>query len=45
MSDQTRFLLSESDLPRFWYNLNADTPVAPAPVLHPAPSSRSPPTS
>ncbi|HLE16162.1 MAG TPA: TrpB-like pyridoxal phosphate-dependent enzyme, partial [Anaerolineales bacterium] len=35
MSDQTRFLLSESDLPRNWYNLNADTPVAPAPVLHP----------
>jgi tryptophan synthase beta chain len=35
MSDQTRFQLSESDLPRFWYNLNADTPVAPAPVLHP----------
>ncbi|MGE5222212.1 MAG: TrpB-like pyridoxal phosphate-dependent enzyme [Omnitrophica WOR_2 bacterium] len=35
MSDQTRFLLNESDLPRFWYNVNADMPVAPAPVLHP----------
>ncbi len=35
MSDQTRFLLNESDLPRFWYNVNADNPVPPAPVLHP----------
>ncbi len=36
MSDQTRFLLSENDLPRFWYNIQADSPVPPAPVLHPA---------
>ncbi len=35
MSDQTRFLLNESDLPRFWYNVNGDNPVPPAPVLHP----------
>jgi tryptophan synthase beta chain len=35
MSDQTRFLLNESDLPRFWYNVNADSPVPPTPVLHP----------
>ena len=35
MSDQTRFNLSESDVPKFWYNVNADSPVAPAPVLHP----------
>ncbi len=35
MSDQTRFLLNETDLPKQWYNLNADSPVAPAPVLHP----------
>src|SRR5512147_2632631 len=35
MSDQTRFILNESDLPRFWYNINADSPVPPAPVLHP----------
>ncbi len=35
MSTQTRFLLNESDLPKFWYNVNADMPVAPAPVLHP----------
>ena len=35
MSDITRFLLNESDLPRFWYNVNADNPIPPAPVLHP----------
>lgn len=35
MSETTRFLLSESDLPKYWYNINADMPVAPAPVLHP----------
>ncbi len=35
MSDQTRFMLNETDLPKFWYNINADSPVAPAPVLHP----------
>jgi tryptophan synthase beta chain len=35
MSTQTRFLLNESDLPKFWYNVNADSPVPPAPVLHP----------
>src|SRR5512132_3932196 len=36
MTDQTRFLLNESDIPKFWYNINADSPVAPTPVLHPA---------
>lgn len=35
MSDQTRFLLNESDLPKFWYNVMADSPVAPTPVLRP----------
>jgi len=35
MTDQTRFLLNESDLPKFWYNINADNPVPPNPVLHP----------
>ncbi len=35
MSDTVRFLLGESDLPSAWYNINADMPVAPAPVLHP----------
>jgi len=35
MSEQTRFNLSENDLPKFWYNINADSPIPPAPVLHP----------
>lgn len=35
MSNQTRFLLNETDLPRFWYNINADMPVPPAPILNP----------
>ena len=35
MTDQTRFLLNENDIPKFWYNINADSPVPPAPVLHP----------
>jgi tryptophan synthase beta chain len=35
MSDQTRFLLNESDVPKFWYNINADSPVPPTPVLNP----------
>jgi len=35
MTDQTRFLLNESDLPKYWYNINADNPVQPTPVLHP----------
>ena len=35
MSEQTKFLLNESDLPKQWYNINADMPVAPEPVLHP----------
>ncbi len=35
MSDQTKFLLNETDIPKFWYNINADSPVAPTPVLRP----------
>lgn len=35
MSNQTRFLLSENDIPRFYYNVLADSPVPPAPVLNP----------
>ena len=35
MSDQTKFLLTEDDLPRFWYNIHADSPVPPTPVLRP----------
>jgi tryptophan synthase beta chain len=35
MSEQTKFILSENDLPKRWYNINADMPVPPNPVLHP----------
>ncbi len=35
MSDQTRFTLNETDLPKQWYNVLADSPVPPQPVLHP----------
>ena len=32
---QTKFLLNESDLPKQWYNVAADMPTPPTPVLHP----------
>lgn len=35
MAAQTKFLLNESDVPKFWYNINADMPMTPSPVLHP----------
>ena len=35
MSTQNKFLLNETDLPKFWYNVNADIPVKPAAVLNP----------
>lgn len=34
--DQVKFILSEKDLPTRWYNIVADLPFAPPPVLHPA---------
>ena len=36
MSKQFKFMLDESDIPKAWYNVNADMPVHLAPVLHPA---------
>ena len=36
MTEQTHFNLTENDIPKFWYNINADAPYAPAPVLNPA---------
>ncbi len=30
-----RFLLDETKVPKAWYNVNADMPVPPQPVLHP----------
>lgn len=35
MSDQVRYNLNETDLPTNWYNIWADSPVAPSPVLNP----------
>ena len=32
---QTKYLLDESQLPRRWYNIRADMPSPPQPVLHP----------
>ena len=35
MSTQTKYLLQESQLPKFWYNIQADLPAPLPPVLHP----------
>jgi tryptophan synthase beta chain len=35
---QTKFLLGEAEIPRRWYNIRADMPTAPQPVLHPGTS-------
>ena len=35
MNTQTKYLLNESDLPKFWYNINADMPVPIPPVINP----------
>ncbi len=35
MSDTTKYVLQETDIPKFWYNIAADLPEAPPPVLHP----------
>src|ERR1700709_927145 len=35
MTTPTKFLLDESEMPTQWYNLLADLPVPPPPVLHP----------
>ena len=35
MGEQYKFLLDESKLSKTWYNINADMPVPPQPVLHP----------
>src|SRR5207245_4878452 len=33
--NRTKFVLDEDHIPRNWYNIVADLPVPPAPVLHP----------
>jgi len=35
MSSPTKFVLDESKMPRHWYNIAADLPKPPPPVLHP----------
>ena len=35
MSDTVKYLLDETRLPKFWYNLMADLPKPPPAVLHP----------
>jgi tryptophan synthase beta chain len=35
MSDSVKYILGENDIPRTWYNLMADLPKPPPPVLHP----------
>jgi tryptophan synthase beta chain len=35
VSDQTKFVLPESEMPKAWYNLQADLPFDLPPVLHP----------
>ena len=35
MSERSRFLLDQDRIPKAWYNINADMPVPPTPVLHP----------
>jgi tryptophan synthase beta chain len=35
LPDQTRFALDESEIPKAWYNIQADLPFEMPPVLHP----------
>jgi tryptophan synthase beta chain len=35
MSDSVKYLLDETQIPKTWYNLMADLPEPPPPVLHP----------
>jgi tryptophan synthase beta chain len=35
MTETVKYLLDESRIPKYWYNLAADLPVPPPPVLHP----------
>jgi len=35
MPDHTKYLLTEDEMPRTWYNIAADLPKPPEPFLHP----------
>ena len=43
MSQQTRFDLTQADIPSAWYNLNADFPEPLPPPLHPGTKEPMPP--
>src|SRR5438309_8947592 len=34
-AEQTKYILPEESIPKAWYNIVADLPVPPPPVLHP----------
>ncbi len=34
-NEQYKYLLNDTDIPKHWYNITADLPVPPAPVLNP----------
>src|SRR5579885_233210 len=40
VSDQVKFVLDETRIPKAWYNLAADLPKPPPPVLHPGTKQR-----
>ena len=35
MTDSIKYFLPESEMPKSWYNIAADLPQPPPPVLHP----------
>ena len=35
MTDSVKYLLDETQIPKYWYNIMADLPKPPPPVLHP----------
>src|SRR6478609_7775027 len=35
MSDSVKYSLDETQIPKYWYNIAADLPTPPPPVLHP----------
>ena len=41
MGDSVKFLLDEDEMPEAWYNIAADLPEPPPPVLHPGTGSPS----
>jgi predicted alternative tryptophan synthase beta-subunit len=41
MTDSIKYVLDETHIPKYWYNLIADLPSPPPPVLHPGTLGRS----